>query len=276
MKRYITAAVGVAILIPLCFLSHTILWPIVLNLFCLLAVHEMLFCIRLAGDKAFSVVSYVFALLPTISWLLDDAGVAFYKVIFAALIFYLFAEQTVSVAKKNVIPTTKLYEGIGTVLYVVVSFTAVVLLRRIDQGVYIFFMVFAGAWLSDTGAFFMGKAFGKHRLCPEISPKKTVEGAIGGIVFDMIGFLIYALVLRFICQIEANVVGFVFLGALISVFGQLGDLFASCIKRHYGIKDYGKVFPGHGGVLDRFDSCLPIASFILAMYALIGSSVLIS
>ena len=102
-----------------------------------------------------------------------------------------------------------------------------------------------------------------------------MEGSIGGVVANMIGFAGYALILRHVFDVSANIWFFAILGALFSAVGQFGDLFASGIKRHFNIKDYGKLFPGHGGVLDRFDSTLAIASVMLLVYAAFGLSFLI-
>ena len=119
------------------------------------------------------------------------------------------------------------------------------------------FMAFAVAFAGDGAAYFGGRAFGKHKLCPEISPKKTVEGA----VFYLIGGILAGLAMRavFVHAFHTPMPGIpaaVLLGFLGAVAGQIGDLCASLLKRHSGIKDYGKIFPGHGGVMDRFDSVI--------------------
>lgn len=126
--------------------------------------------------------------------------------------------------------------------------------------------VFVVAFASDTGAYFVGRAFGKHKLIPDISPNKTVEGAIGGVIFSAIFAALFAYAFARIrgyyrpvvfCRVAfvAGIVG--------SIVGQFGDLTASAIKRSVGIKDFGRLFPGHGGVLDRFDSVIFIAPYIL-------------
>ena len=130
-------------------------------------------------------------------------------------------------------------------------------------GQYIYLLVFLAAWITDTFAYFTGFFFGKHKLCPNISPKKTVEGAVGGVVFCIISFLVYGIVVSGMFKIQPNYVGLAVVGLVMSVLAQVGDLLASVIKRTYGVKDYGRVFPGHGGVLDRFDSVLLLAPFLL-------------
>ena len=202
-----------------------------------------------------------------------------FRVIFVFSALFFFTEQIIAILNKNRFPTEKLYSLIALVLYVVICLTAISQIRYIDhgheEGKYIYLLVFFGAWISDTFAYFTGRFLGKTPLAPEVSPKKTVEGSIGGVVANMIGFAGYALVLRNFFDVSANVVFFAILGALFSAVGQFGDLFASAIKRHFGIKDYGKLFPGHGGVLDRFDSTLAIAGVMLLVYAAFGSAFLI-
>ena len=118
---------------------------------------------------------------------------------------------------------------------------------------------FVLAFMSDTGAYFIGKAFGKHKLAPNISPKKTVEGVIGGVLGAVAGMLIFTAVLKHCFGYQVSYIYGVIYGALGSVAAVFGDLCFSLIKRQRGIKDYGYLFPGHGGVLDRFDSMVIVA-----------------
>ena len=128
------------------------------------------------------------------------------------------------------------------------------------------------AWGGDTCAYFAGRALGKHKLCPVVSPKKTVEGAIGGVlgtmVFGVVATLIYSVAAdRMEAFTRSNIgvsmyVIIALLGCAAAVLGIYGDLFASVVKRQCGIKDYGTIFPGHGGILDRFDSVMFIAPFV--------------
>jgi phosphatidate cytidylyltransferase len=107
-------------------------------------------------------------------------------------------------------------------------------------------------FFSDTGAFYMGKVFGKHKLYPSVSPNKTWEGAIGGLLFSLFAVFIFPQIFP-IFRINLYVLT---LGALLSILGQVGDLAESMIKRNYGVKDSGKILPGHGGILDRIDGLL--------------------
>ena len=125
----------------------------------------------------------------------------------------------------------------------------------------IWFSLFGG-FLSDAFAYFVGIRFGKHKLCPNISPKKSIEGAIGGLVGTAIVFLIYAVVLNNYYNFDIQYFQIILFGLVASLFAQIGDLVASSIKRFVGEKDFGSCFPGHGGVLDRIDSVLFVAPII--------------
>jgi CDP-diglyceride synthetase len=131
--------------------------------------------------------------------------------------------------------------------------------------------VFICAWLSDIGAYFTGRFFGKHKLIPKVSPKKTVEGAIGGIVSAVLFSLVYALCLNKFWQIDVHYLSIAIFAIFASILGQAGDLLASMIKRYCGIKDFGKIMPGHGGLLDRCDSIVLIAPLLYYYICIFGS-----
>lgn len=130
---------------------------------------------------------------------------------------------------------------------------------------------FIFAFGSDTGAYFIGSKFGKHKLTPELSPKKSVEGAVGGVVTAALLSSIYAFICHKMYSLSINfVLIFAITGAIGSIAAQFGDLAASSIKRYVKIKDYGNIMPGHGGVLDRFDSVLftlPLVYILMLLFA---------
>ena len=154
----------------------------------------------------------------------------------------------------------------GVILPMLLS--SLVRIHSWEKGRYFVFVPFVFAFLSDTGAYFAGLSFGKHKLAPVISPKKTVEGVVGGVIATILGMVIYCAVLQFGFKMQANyllAVIYGLLGSLISVFG---DLCFSVVKRQTGIKDYGNLIPGHGGILDRFDSMMlagPLAEVLLLL-----------
>ena len=165
-----------------------------------------------------------------------------------------------------------------SVLYAPVMLSFILMTRMLSNqldtqthiiGFYAVWMILISAWGSDTCAYFAGVLLGKHKITPKLSPKKTVEGCIGGVVgTSFFGFL-YGLILKNNGIIASDYIWvFVLLGFGGSIAGQIGDLAASGIKRNYGIKDYGKVIPGHGGVMDRFDSVIFTAPLIYGLVML--------
>lgn len=138
----------------------------------------------------------------------------------------------------------------------------------LESGLFLLIMGLCGAWIADTGAYFTGVAIGKHKLCPEISPKKTVEGLVGGIVTTAV---VYAVAFSVYYGFTAKKAAIAFVtGAVCAVIGTVGDLSASMVKRQIGFKDYGKIMPGHGGLMDRFDSVLFVLPTFYAFIALFG------
>ena len=134
------------------------------------------------------------------------------------------------------------------------------IIRNGESGIFYLLACLIFAWITDIGAYFSGFFFGKHKLCPELSPKKTVEGAVGGVILCVFVMYIYCITFNAISDVyDANILTILLLTAPLSIVGMLGDLIFSYIKRYCGIKDYGNLLPGHGGILDRFDSILVIS-----------------
>lgn len=155
-------------------------------------------------------------------------------------------------------------------IYAPVLFSFVYLTRELEYGVYFVWVIFISSWISDTCAYCVGMLFGKHKLAPVLSPKKSIEGSIGGIVGSaIVGALFgYFVAERVITEQQVTWI-FALIGAIGSVVSQIGDLAASAIKRNYNIKDYGNLIPGHGGIMDRFDSVLVTAPMIYFLFTLL-------
>lgn len=140
-------------------------------------------------------------------------------------------------------------------LYIPIFFSFIVLVENMHHGNYFVWLIFISAWMCDTSAYYSGRFFGKHKLCPKVSPKKTIEGSIGGLIGSTAACGAFGL---FVISrgINVSVIHFLIIGLFCGIISQFGDLTASSIKRYAGVKDYSNLIPGHGGILDRFDSIL--------------------
>ncbi len=270
-QRLITAVFGFAVLIPLMIFSYTPVFAVAVALFAAIGVFEMIGCIGLRGKLEVLLPSLIIAAaVPIMSrYVVKLSGkISYCLAVIAAVLFiymyYLMVLAVVSKGTKNIMDMSLVFL---TTAYISIGFASILMLRDLPHGQFLYLLVFIGAWVTDGAAYFIGRAFGKHKLIPDVSPKKTVEGAIGGSIFCALSFLVYGLVVAHFSDSTVNSVEIIIAGLIISVISQFGDLIASLIKRHYGIKDYGKIFPGHGGVMDRFDSIISIAPFLLMLCA---------
>ncbi len=269
-QRIITGAVLALLLIAFVFLSGTVAYPIIITLLAVLGTYEMLGCIDVKNIPYITVPSLCFSALCTFV-----ASRYRYGVLSAFVVCYLFVMLFMLVFAHDKVDPVSSSAAFMFVTYITICFTCLVKLRYVTTdpgsntgepiGQYVYLLVFVGAWITDTFAYFTGFLFGKHKLCPNISPKKTVEGAIGGALFCVIAYIIYGFVLSKMIPVIPNYPGIALVALVVSFLSQTGDLLASVIKRKYGIKDYGKIFPGHGGILDRFDSILLVSPFLLVL-----------
>lgn len=155
--------------------------------------------------------------------------------------------------------------------YVAVMISFIYQVRIAESGAYLVWLIFICSWGCDTCAYCVGILIGKHKMAPVLSPKKSVEGGVGGVLGAALIGVIYAAILQKHITIFSNpVLSVAVLSAAGAVISQIGDLAASAIKRNYEIKDYGKLIPGHGGILDRFDSVIITAPIIFALMQVLG------
>lgn len=153
--------------------------------------------------------------------------------------------------------------AIFSFVYAPIMLAYLYLTRNLERGIYIVWLIFISSWICDTCAYAVGMLFGKHKLAPVLSPKKSVEGAVGGVAGAALAGFLYALVLKNTGASQSDLLWvFPVICAVGAVISQVGDLAASAIKRNFGIKDYGKLIPGHGGIMDRFDSVVFTAPMI--------------
>lgn len=150
--------------------------------------------------------------------------------------------------------------------YVAFMLSYVYQIRMLEQGAFLVWLAFLCSWGSDTCAYCVGMLIGKHKLAPVLSPKKSIEGAVGGVVGAALLSALYAVAINhFFPGTDLGVTAYAIIGAAGSVISQVGDLAASGIKRNHDVKDYGRLIPGHGGILDRFDSVIFTAPIIYYM-----------
>ena len=257
LTRILTAAAGLAVFLPILYFSGTYVFDVAVAVVSFIAVYELLNCVGLKKELFVCIPAYIYALaLPLYT------GVS-YKYIFNLSILLVMIMMFIAVMARGKYSIEKLSALSAFMIYAVSSFTSLILLRRMERGEYIIWLVFMGAWVTDTAAYFVGKFLGKHKLIPDVSPKKTVEGAIGGTVFCIVAFVVYGILVNKFAGIEVNLVFLAVAGLVASIVSQLGDLSMSKLKRTYGIKDFGNLLPGHGGVLDRFDSILAVSPVLM-------------
>ena len=273
--RIITAVVGIVVLIGVLFTFDTLIFNLVITAITLIALHEIYAALGFEkqGWPLLGVlVPYTFLVMLSSYELYRRLVMpaSFLVVLFYA-IYLVVRNGTISYQKASGLA---MFSGI--VIFCFYSFIRLKELLPVEEygydAVFFILLILCFAWGGDTCAYFAGRAFGKHKLCPVVSPKKTVEGAIGGVlgtmVFGVVATLVYSVAADRMEEFTRTNIGvslyvvIALLGCVAAVLGIYGDLFASVVKRQCGIKDYGTIFPGHGGILDRFDSVMFIAPFV--------------
>lgn len=263
-KRVISALVGLPLLFA-AVIFNTYVFLGVVYLIVLVGLYEYYSSADKGSSKPMKYTGVVSGIL--LLFLISNKDTTNLVIPFLSLLILVLLSIPVFIRKYNFLGAGITIIGI---LYIPLLFGYLYLLRAIpDTGVYLIWFVFIVSWLSDTTAYFVGRAFGKRKLCPDVSPKKTVEGALAGIAGSVIGSLIYGFILSRFSIINIPLLHLAIIGVVGSIVSQLGDLAASSIKRSVDIKDYGKIMPGHGGLLDRFDSILFVAPLIYYYISLV-------
>ncbi len=228
------------------------------------AVWEMFGVLGIRTCRVLTVVSMLFALAtPFFGWF---GNPLFIGITLAVYLLTLIANQLVC---HETLPIKNTGVAMFMTLLLSIGISSVVYCRTVNAyGLFYLLLCLFIAWMSDTGAYFAGSFFGKHKLCPKISPKKTVEGFIGGWIFSVVATVGFAYVYKLLAlpdtvsPIYWQIALLTFVLCPLSV---MGDLFASVVKRQTGAKDYGHIMPGHGGMMDRFDSMLFVAPLVYAV-----------
>ncbi|MFC5463733.1 phosphatidate cytidylyltransferase [Lederbergia graminis] len=251
-QRIITAAILIAIFLPLVIIGG-IPFLILTYIMATIGLYE-LFAMRKLS--IFSIKGFIALLMLWIFLIPNDFVNLEIKLelISAGILLLL----SYSVVVKNKFSFADVGFLLISIFYVGIGFYYLVHTREAGL-IYLLYALFV-VWVTDSGAYFVGRKFGRKKLWPEISPNKTVEGFVGGII----SALIVAILFIIFTDLDIPFINLMLITVVLSIFGQLGDLVESALKRHYGVKDSGNIFPGHGGILDRCDSwlfVLPLLSF---------------
>ncbi|MBQ7012026.1 MAG: phosphatidate cytidylyltransferase [Clostridia bacterium] len=274
MKTRIITGIFLVLLlfVPSLLLMDTIFLPIVCSLLCIIGVHEMLCCIGRDKHLPTALPTYALALISPLAARFLDMQTVFLPSAIVIVVLSIMYTLSLSVFIPDKYNSGDTAQAFLLCTYVIAGFTAIELISVTENAKFVFPMIYIGAFVTDTFCYFTGMIFGKHKLIPRISPKKTIEGSVGGTVASVFAFLLYGYVISLLTDLNANYFALALTGFVLAIVSQIGDLVASAVKRNYGIKDYGKLFPGHGGVMDRFDSLIAVA----ALLSIIGTQMQIS
>ncbi len=262
--RIVSGTVFVAVLALAFFFAPAYVSAVTMAVMTALASYELLFTTGLVKNIRLNVYSILMSVAITV-WSYFGAGHT--PMLLGVLLYFLLlcSELLLSSGKQ---PVAEIGYCFLSGLVIPFLLTALLRIRNWPSGPILLLLPFVLAYCSDTGAYFVGVMLGKHKMCPNISPKKSWEGFIGGIFTAIVGMLVFALVLDKVSHYHVNYFLAVAYGIVGSVCSVMGDLIMSVVKRQTGIKDYGKLIPGHGGILDRFDSVIvtaPLSEVLLLL-----------
>lgn len=255
----------VVVLLALLLLAPDIVVAVAVGIMAAIGSYELLYRTGLQKHLRLNIYSAVMAFAVTL-WSCNGRNYA--MALIGILLYYvlLFAEMMGSRTKLQ-FKDAMICMISGVVMPFLLS--ALVRIVVMEEGRFLIYIPFIMAFFSDTGAYFIGVFFGKHKMAPVISPKKSWEGFFGGIATAVLGMIVYALVLQHAFHFDVSYVAAILYGLVGALGGVLGDLSLSVVKRQVGIKDYGNLIPGHGGILDRFDSVLITAPLTEALLLIV-------
>lgn len=275
LKRIVSALVGIAVGVAALVLDNFYVYLGLLSAFSAVGTWELIHAIKCDKHKFLCWFCVIFALavpsLIAVDVVKPFRFSAFLIFTMVLILIMLFGHKTITFVD---------IASCGVATFVIPTALSCILSVRYFYegympGVFLIVYLLFCAWLGDSGAYFVGTFLGKHKLCPEISPKKTVEGLIGGVITVGIGVTVQCLVYNLLLpsELKMNYAVIIPVGMIASVVGVLGDLSASVIKRQYNVKDFGNLMPGHGGILDRFDSVLFVAPFIYVVFSYLSPAI---
>lgn len=278
-KRLLTALVGVSVAVAWMLTIYTFAYSAVMAVVAAIAVYEMLKVFGVKNKIFFGLCELTGAGTVLYADYLADKDIPLFPVLAALILISLI----LMVSDFKRLKFEQVVCSLFSSLMIPAALSCVVLLRDVykkypalftqNDGIFLIIFAFFCAWITDGCALFAGKALGRHKLAPQISPNKTVEGAAGGVI----GNLIFCFALWAVFKYKIGISSYfnsIWVGANalgLSVISMFGDLAASTIKRHHGVKDFGNLLPGHGGVMDRFDSSVFVFSALYGVICVMGA-----
>jgi len=264
--RIIVAAVAIPVLFVILFFLKPVFLAFLTAIICAVAAYEFMKAVC-DGLKLWVKISVMVcaAAIPLVH--LTGISYALVRGILVVLLLVLFTEGIRTFSKENQVPFESIICCIFAGFVYPVMMSSLVTLKAMDNGKFLVLLPIVVTFCCDSGAYFAGMFLGKHRITA-VSPKKSVEGYIGGIVSGIVCMIVYGVIIAVTTDITVNFAALAIYGVLGSAAVEIGDLSYSLIKRQRGIKDYGNLIPGHGGMLDRFDSMSFSAPLICALVSI--------
>jgi phosphatidate cytidylyltransferase len=253
-QRVLTGGLAAAVFLMLLYFGDFWFAGLILAM-ALLSFNEFIKMNHFKTISVSAILGFIGVFYFTFPWVQFKGSLLSFEASVWLLMLFFFAITVLSKNQITIMNISLLFIG---VIYIGVGFHYMIMTRLMDHGLFWTLLVFACLWITDSAAYFTGWAIGKRLLWPSISPKKTVEGAVGGILFSMAAAILFSLYAPDLLPIQTAV----WIGFLVAVIGQLGDFIQSAYKRVCGIKDTGAILPGHGGLLDRCDSWLIVFPFL--------------
>ncbi len=264
LKRVISALIGIVVLFAVILLKNDIVFNIAATIVSIIGINEFYHAVRQKDIKPIETLGYLCCILLVFVGFVDNKKIL-YPTLLMLMPFVFFILSSISIFSNLKFNFNDIANTILGIIYVPFMFLFLILTWQLNYGYLLIWFIFGGAWMTDIFAYLVGIAIGKHKFS-KISPKKTIEGCIGGILGSALFYGLYAYYLNTHWAVELginfNIALMTVLGVVASIISQIGDLAASAIKRHCNIKDFGGIMPGHGGVLDRFDSVIMLSPFV--------------
>lgn len=266
--RIIVSAIFVPILFVVLFFLPPVYLTAVVSLIAGCISFEFLRGTKAAAKKRMYIYAAAAAIIIPFG-VFFAAGEEVFRAVLFLLVAVMFVEGIVAFGKEKKVELLNIMAVLFAGAVIPYMLSVLVGLKVLDNGKLYVLLPIIVAFLSDSGAYFAGMYLGKHKAFPHVSPNKTIEGCLGGLLCSVICMVIYGVILLLATDLKINFLYLIIYGIVGNIATQLGDLSYSLIKRQYGIKDYGNLIPGHGGMLDRFDSMTFAAPAIYILVNLI-------